>query len=151
MKLEIDLTDRASLLKTQTELNRLLNIIQYALNQLPDRRNGQPDLSNVVITHPDNDHIKSSNLQRLLNGLDQEVLHIIYTSLEKRFTTSDVMVQMGTKAKENRGAIKMALKRAVDADFIRLVEPGRGRKPSTYERLMDSLSKKKAELALGLS
>ena len=138
MKLEIDLTDRASLLKTQAELNRMLNIVKFALEQIPNHRpNGQMERSNLVFLEPEQHRLLDSNR----SNIDQEVLHIIYKLPGKRFTTSDVMVEMGTKAKEKRGAIKMALKRAVDADFIRILEPGKGRKPSTYERVLEGLAK----------
>jgi hypothetical protein len=56
-------------------------------------------------------------------------------SLPKTFTTSDVIIGMGDSGKEQRGAIKAALTRAVENNVLQIVELGRGRKPNTYEKL----------------
>ena len=140
MKLEIDLTDRHALIKIKAELTQWLNLIEYALTdqQGPGRPQRAENRINGAEQSFVSHHGTLNARPKPVNPLFEEVLGVV-NKLPTNFTTTDVMVAMGTKAKANRGTIKLAIQRLIEADFIRLVEVGRGRKPSSYERLFASL------------
>src|SRR5687768_7443958 len=108
MKLEIDLTDRSQLLKAKGDLKRLLDIVNFALDQ--SKNGSERTMADVAV-----------------NAIsDSPVMNVVH-SLPTTFTTSDVIIGMGESGKEQRGAIKTALTRAVEHNLLRIVELGRGR------------------------
>jgi len=124
MNFEIDISDPRKLTRVKSELTRLLTIVDFALAQ---------HLANRGI-------IQEGGLFAASNGRsydeqEKPILSVIH-SLPQRFTTTDVIIGMGEQGKESRGAIKLELKRAVDAGNIRVIEPGLGRRPTKYEKIL---------------
>lgn len=127
MKLEIDLSDRRQLESLKQELERYLSIVEFALSQPRDaRKNGNDTALPLVFATP-NEEVASK-------GTDAPVRYII-GQLPNKFTTTDVFLKFGEDAKQKRGAIKMSMKRAEADGLIRVAEPGRGRKPTRYEKV----------------
>ena len=125
--IEIDVTDPKKLQRAIHELRRLLEIAEFALGKYvkpQDNGHGTPRLPmpglDMVLDHP---VIEST----------QSIEHII-RSMPPKFTTTDVILALGDEGKENRGRVKMALKRAV-GQSLRLVRAGIGRRPSEYEKV----------------
>ncbi len=69
-----------------------------------------------------------------VNKIEDIVQHVIQ-ALPKYFTTTDVMIGVGMDAKENRAAIKLAIKRAIEAKTVSILEHGAGRRATKYEKI----------------
>lgn len=120
MKLEIDISDRNELNKTRAELQRLLNVVEFAISEMERKHqngNGSPEL---VLEIPRSD--------------DAPIRDII-GRMPKQFSTTDVVLAMGDDGKEKRGLIKSALKRAVENGVISVSVQGRGRCPTEFEKV----------------
>jgi hypothetical protein len=127
MKLQIDISDRGQLRAAESELSRLLKIVQFALTAFdPASRNGSQ-----AVPVP----IETTNPAEAFNSTPEAVLRVIHSLPKRLFSTTDVMLRMGDEAKQKRAQIKQALKRAVTAGFITCVKPGRGRRPTKYRRV----------------
>lgn len=127
MNIDIDVTDLTKLLKVQSELTRILRIVDYAvLQHKAAGSNGHPGFPFVEQGHGD---IAPGNT------LLGDKFETVVKGLPNRFTTTTVMVGMGDLAKLNRGAIRSSLTKLQEDGKIRLVEPGRGRKPSIFEKV----------------
>ena len=126
MKIEIDLSNRRELEKTRAELQRYLGIIEFAL-QDKAAQNG-------------NGHVEMFSIKDApfgLRGEDSAVIEVL-NKLPSKFTTTDVVLGFGDDAKEKRGAIKSALKRAEESGSIVVVNRGRGRRPTEFEKALQS-------------
>jgi hypothetical protein len=128
MKLEIDIGNRQELVKTKNELNRYLNIVEFALAEF-DKSKHPTNGDGLLPLH----QVAESGVAAWRTA-DVPILNAIQ-GLNSRFTTSDVVIALGDKGKDSRGAIKMTLKRAIEAGTVRLVEAGQGRRPSKYEKI----------------
>ena len=124
MKLDVDISDRGQLLKAKAELARLLSVVEFALSQFGQPRNG--DIQRTLFV--------SSNGHSEVREKDKPILEVI-DSLSKKFTTSDVIIALGEKGKESRSAVKAAIRRSIESGFIKLIEAGEGRRPSKYEKV----------------
>jgi hypothetical protein len=124
MKLEIDISNRVELNKLKTELSRYLKVVDFAISELDS---GKPNFTDGQLS------LMNGNGHTPIGKFDERVSHII-TTLPKRFNTTDVMIQIGDDAKENRGSIKLALKRAVENERITVAQAGVGRRPTVYEQ-----------------
>ena len=128
MKFEIDVTNRAELLKKRGELLRTLAVVEFALRQLNDplKANGNGELSQIM------DQVDAF-MPKQIRETDKPVKDVI-DELPSKFSTSDVMVKLGTMAKESRGLVRTALARFEKSGYIHMIEKGRGRKPSRYTK-----------------
>ncbi len=124
MKLEIDLSDQAQLVKAREELRSLLEIVEFAMA----RRSRGPKPSP---NQPSLEGIESSSETVVADPRIKEIIN----TLPYRFTTSDVLNALGDEPKPKRDLVKVTLRRMVDANQLIEVEKGRGRKPTTYEHV----------------
>lgn len=126
MKLEIDITDQKQLVKAKADLTQLLAIVDFAISQ----KNGSHHngVHNVTSLLP----LDSVNEVR---PVFQPILDII-ARLPDQFTTSDVIVALGENGKRDRPLAKSAITDAVERDVIRIVELGKGRRPTTYSKVL---------------
>src|SRR5437016_1765553 len=100
--LDIDVTDPRKLTKARDELRRLLEIVEFALTKYtaPQHRNGQAEFIATI-----------SDGSNYGTGVD---VNGVIAKMPSAFTTSDVIVALGTEGKENRNRVKIALKKALD-------------------------------------
>src|SRR5258708_31929199 len=111
MNVEIDITDYKKLMRAKATLLRWLKIVDFAIVQYhgppsfdesrdkPEPKGVQPRLAFMpegVSTSAEID----AQINRLLEGL------------KKKFTTTDLILGLGDKGKENRPRVKLALKPA---------------------------------------
>lgn len=116
----VDLCSLISLTNKKTELEGLLETINFAIERLPKN-----EFSNGSIISP------------------HKPVFDVLKSLPDRFSTSDVMIAMGPFSKESRGTIKSALMKFQERKMIACVEKGSGRKPNTYVKLITNDSETK--------
>ena len=114
MKIELDLNNRASLIKQRAEHERLLAIIDLALKGF----NG----ADLEGTHGNGGEA---------TGTDSRAKAIL-TILPKHFSISNVMAIMGEDA--HRSEAKIFIKKWLSDDEIKIHESGRGRRATVYER-----------------
>jgi hypothetical protein len=130
--LDIDISDPKKLSRAKLELTRLLKIVDFALLQHAggESLSPQPELPMRGI------HALSGggNNGHGPKEIDRRVIEII-DGLPNRFTTTDVILGFRDEAKEKRPQIKLALKRAVLNELIRVEKLGQGRRPSEYEKI----------------
>ncbi len=110
--MKIDLCNRSQLLKKKATLTKLLEVVDFAICQFS-------------ASDEQNSEIRQG---------DRPVWAVI-AKLGDKFTTSDVMLGFGEAAKENRYALKRSLLRFQRANLLRVIEQGRGRKPTQYEKV----------------
>ena len=135
MNIEIDITDPKKLARARASLLRWLKIVDFALLEYSGRHqaptNGQ--------TEPQSDEVQSNLVLTHVNGTayretDAQITALLQT-MKRKFTTTDLILGLGDRGKESRYRVKMALKRAEGEGEIRLVKPGKGRRPSEYEKI----------------
>jgi hypothetical protein len=123
---DIDITDPRKLERNKAELTRLLEIVEFALGKYKHvGDNGQSELP-LPVQAADVEHITTKDGRSIME---------IVRNLPATFTTSDVMVALGNDGKDNRGRVKMALKRAVEAGWLHVAKAGVGRRPSLFEKV----------------
>lgn len=124
MNFEIDISDPKKLAKVRNDLTKMLTIVDFAITQHSTNRHHPADgLLPLPIAKNGSDFRKA----------DAPILEVL-EHLANKFTTTDIVIGMGNEGKESRGAIKMALKRAIEAGTVRLIQKGQGRRPSQYEK-----------------
>lgn len=131
MKFDVDLNSPRELEKARIELTRMLSIVEYALTQFQSSRNGHHQKHSAEL--PMGNSIISNGLK--LAESAKPILDAI-EGVPKVFTTSDIIVALGDKGKESRNAVKFVLMRAVNAKRLTLLEAGKGRRPSKYEKIL---------------
>jgi hypothetical protein len=125
MKFEIDLSDRSQLVKAKDELARFLTIVEFALTQQNGHNrtvNGQEPLALI--------EARTSQVRDAYKPIME-----IVKGLPNSFTTSDVIIALGDNGKEYRAVAKGAIADAVQRGIIRLVEVGKGRRPSKFSKV----------------
>jgi hypothetical protein len=110
MKIELDLSNRASLLRQKSEYERLIAIIELALKGL----NGE-----------------GASTPNDLTGSGPDRANAIFTVLPKRFSISNVMQIMGDD--DRKGANRM-IEKWISDNTIVIQERGRGRRATVYEK-----------------
>ncbi len=130
MKLEIDLGDPRQLAKTRAELQRYLQIVEFALKEELEKARNENGHNNV---HPE--LLRVPTLQVSYNEDDESVFAVM-NRLPSRFTTTDLILGFGDEAKEKRTLIKSVLKRAEQQGKITPVVRGKGRRPTEYEKVL---------------
>jgi hypothetical protein len=110
MKIELDLNNRASLLKQRAEYERLLAIIDLALKDL---NGGGPEIHNA------------------LAGGTADRANAIFTVLPRRFSISNVMKIAGDN---DRKSANRMLEKWISDNTIVIQERGRGRRATIYEK-----------------
>ena len=120
MQLEIDISDKGQLRKAKAELERLLGIVNFALNE------GRPAMDAPAVNgHP------RTEPQIAPPVVDQSLAELI-GSLGDQFTTTHVISRVG---KDRRSFAKNAIARAIEARMVRMLKAGKGRRPSVYVKL----------------
>jgi hypothetical protein len=113
MKLELDLSSRATLLAQRHELERALRIIDMALLEMPEE---SPAVQSSATETEEIDKAK-----------------VFIETLPPIFTSSDVYKSLGNKIE--RRLIKMAIVDLCNRGILELAERGRGRKPNRYKKV----------------
>jgi len=111
MELDIDLNDRRQVLQARDDIARLIKIVDFAIENTP--------------------RIETRGLP-----LGDKFIWDIVETLPDRFSTTDIIVALGTIGKEKRGLVKCVLARAVQAKLIAVLVRGRGRRPTSYFKVM---------------
>lgn len=130
MNLEIDLADRSQLVRLRSELRRYLGVVEYALKE-----SGKVDEAQGTLELPIPMPAQFSHSRNGAKSIDFKVKRAI-DSLPLRFDSTDVFLKFGEEAKIRRGAIKLSLKRALQDNKIRVLIPGKGRRPTKFERVL---------------
>jgi hypothetical protein len=129
MNLEIDLADRSQLIRLRNELRRHLGVVEFAIKE--SQKNDDNATQELLMPLP----AQFSHTRDGVKSTDNKVKRII-DSLPSRFNSTDVFLKFGEEAKIRRGAIKLSLKRALQDNKIRVLIPGKGRRPTKFERVL---------------
>ena len=115
------INDPRELAKARAELTRMLEVVDFALSKHNGKSNGEQRGGAGIGA--------SAETPSAAQEADAEVLEVVNRFEKKRFSTTDVVLAYGNDGKEKRSRIKLALKRAVKNGKLRLLKPGRGRRP----------------------
>ena len=123
MNLDVNLADRKQLEQLRKELRHYLGVVEYALKDAGASQGN--DTLPLPMSFPRASH--------WVGATDERVRRII-KDLPLQFDSTDIFLRFGEEAKTRRGAIKMSIKRAIEDKRIRVLTPGKGRRPTKFER-----------------
>jgi hypothetical protein len=127
IKVDTDTDNEAALLKTRAEANQVVTMVDFALGQRKNTTNSGLSGINRVFHH-------SSGPMDLNVRAEYRPIMDIIDRLPMEFSTSDVIVGLGENGKRDRPLAKGAITDAINRNVIRLVEAGKGRRPSRYAK-----------------
>jgi hypothetical protein len=123
---DIYVTDPRKLHQAKIHLTRLLEIVEFALSKYEGNRNGHgtPDLG-----LPDFGGFKHDTKKPDIAG--------IIAALPEKFTTTSVILALGSEGKDNRARAKMVLGQWVKRGKLRISKAGQGRRPTEFEKVVN--------------
>src|SRR5712675_3505129 len=122
MKFEIDLNNRPQLESLERELMRYLDLVRFAL-----KKHGEMPDPAFKISLGGDQEIQTASQSDLKIG---EMV-----TLQKHRFNSSAVYEAGKVAGIDRATIKSSISRMIEDKKIRVVEKGKGRRPTTYEKI----------------
>ena len=120
---DIDVTDPKKLVRARAELWRLLEIVDFALGKYGHTHHSSQGQVDLAIHTPNNSNGSKPNIREVI------------AALPSKFTTTDVIIGLGTEGKDNRARAKMVLSQEEKRGHIRITKAGQGRRPTEYEKV----------------